>query len=211
MTISFVDERINDNEIVRGSAGGPVFNTQVLRSRSGVEQRNVIWTYPLSKWEVGQRDLTQTQLDAINTFFRARLGKAVGFRFKDWGDYTCNSSQGIVQGVTVGGVTSYQLFKRYTSTTGVVQYRQILKPVSSTFVLYRNSTAINQFSLNSDGTLSLGFTPVATDTLTWSGQFDVPVRFDTDELRYQFKGYNPTTSQGIFSLYSLPVIELRNL
>lgn len=46
--------------------------------------------------------------------------------------------------------------------------------------------------------------PQATEALTWSGQFDVPCRFDTDELRAQIVGPGP-----VLRWDSIPIVEIR--
>lgn len=51
--------------------------------------------------------------------------------------------------------------------------------------------------------------PQASDSLTWAGEFDVPVRFDTDELRTQFRGIDQALGDAIHYLFSLPIIEDR--
>ena len=44
--------------------------------------------------------------------------------------------------------------------------------------------------------------PQTSDTMTWTGEFDVPVRFDTDVLQ----GYQDT---GLYAWGSVPLVELR--
>ena len=51
--------------------------------------------------------------------------------------------------------------------------------------------------------------PQPGETLTWSGEFDLPARFDTDELRYRFLARDSETGEMLFDLDSLPVVELR--
>lgn len=48
------------------------------------------------------------------------------------------------------------------------------------------------------------------DTLTWSGEFDVPARFDTDEFRARFEAYRKSPEEAIYFLASLPVVEIRS-
>lgn len=45
--------------------------------------------------------------------------------------------------------------------------------------------------------------PQADEALLWSGEFDVPVRFDTDELMAMIRGKN------LFDLDRIPIIEIR--
>ena len=49
--------------------------------------------------------------------------------------------------------------------------------------------------------------PQATDALTWAGEFDVPCRFDTDELRHQMLESGP--GRRVYHLASVPVVEIR--
>ena len=39
------------------------------------------------RWDVASGLKKQAQIDELIAFFRARRGKAYGFRFKDWTDY----------------------------------------------------------------------------------------------------------------------------
>ncbi len=185
-----------------------MFNTQVQRSMSGQEQRNVNWDIALGKWELGERDVLQPQMDVITAFFRARKGKAVGFRFKDWADYSAGPAQGTLQSVH-GLANAFQLFKVYTSTTGATDVRKITKPVEGAVKVYRaGSAAVLAGTVDyTTGIVVLNSTPA--ERLFWVGEFDVPVRFDTDELRTRFVAYDPATHQKVFQVLSLPVTELR--
>ena len=46
--------------------------------------------------------------------------------------------------------------------------------------------------------------PQPTEALTWSGEFDVPCRFDTDELRAEIVGRGPILRWG-----AIPIVEVR--
>ena len=49
--------------------------------------------------------------------------------------------------------------------------------------------------------------PQASEALTWAGEFDVPARFDTDELRYQMLESGP--GRRMYQLASVPVVEIK--
>ena len=49
--------------------------------------------------------------------------------------------------------------------------------------------------------------PQAADVFTWSGEFDVPVRFDTDKLSYQMLPSSPAGR--LYQLPSLPLLEIK--
>lgn len=49
--------------------------------------------------------------------------------------------------------------------------------------------------------------PQASDTLTWAGQFDVPCRFDTDQMRGTIA--NKSGGQFVVDWESIPIVEIR--
>ena len=49
--------------------------------------------------------------------------------------------------------------------------------------------------------------PQASETLTWSGEFDVPVRFDADEIRATMLESGPGLR--MYAVSSLPVVEIK--
>lgn len=203
----FIEERIADGSIVRDSSGGPMFNTQVQRSASGQEQRNSNWDTALGTWELGQRELLAPQFDTLNAFFRACEGKARGFRFRDWSDYAATVAQGTVTAVA-GVANAYQLQKTYTTSSGATHVRKITKPVAGTVHAYLagHTTPLAATVNYTTGVITLAQAPGGP--VVWSGEFDVPVRFDTDELKASFVAYDPGTKQRVFQVFALPVTEL---
>lgn len=51
--------------------------------------------------------------------------------------------------------------------------------------------------------------PQPADVLTWTGEFDVPVRFDTDAIRTTFKAMTQDQTEALHYLDSLEIVELR--
>lgn len=126
------------DDISYGSKGGPQFNTTVLRMRSGHEQRNVNWAYPLHLYDVSYGVKTQAQMASLRNFFMAMLGRAHTFRFKDWHDYTTatdgnasSSAFDVYISAAVSATSQYQLRKLYTISSSITE-RKITKPVSAT-------------------------------------------------------------------------------
>lgn len=135
--LAFVEERL-DLGVDTGAEGGPEFSTDITEVLSGFEARNVNWSDARGRWDIGDRTLLRPELDTLLAFFRARRGQAVGFRFKDWADFSCDTSTGIL-GTGVGtGFPTYQLTKRY-SNAGEHQDRAIRKPVAATVNVYKNA------------------------------------------------------------------------
>lgn len=75
----------------------------------------------------------------------------------------------------------------------------------SVFNLGVNTTGYGTYT--SGGTAAKYAQPA--DALTWSGEFDLPVRFDSDQLRTRFEALDKATSEALHYLFSLPVVELR--
>lgn len=192
--MSFVEVQF-PSDISYGATGGPMFLTDVVATVSGHEQRNSKWSQARARYNVASGVKTETQWQALIAFFRARRGKAVGFRFKDWGDF-----KAVNQPLLSLGGTQYQLVKQYVSGT-VVSERIITKPVAGTVKLYRNS--ILQASGWSIDTATGVITTSLTGTLTVDFDFDVPVRFDTDELALSLDSFNAG------SWNNIPLIEVR--
>lgn len=217
---SFDEVSFDSGVIEYGTVGGAMFKTNVVVIDSGQEQRTQVWQNGRGRWEVGERTLLQTDMQTINTFFRARLGRARGFRWRDWADYTVTTANGTVgpSGLGNGTAGPFQLIKNYGDAGNTYQ-RNIRKPVSGSVTIYKNGTAQTSgtnYTLDVTTGLVTFITPfpASTDVLTWAGQFDVPVRFDTDELKYRITaatGVAGTTNTGAqvwVDLMSLPILEI---
>src|SRR5919106_1773044 len=107
----FHEVRFPDN-IAYGATGGPEFATTVVATSAGHEKRNVNWAEARGRWDVASGLKKQAQIDELIAFFRARRGKAYGFRFKDWTDY---KATGQLLGTGDGFQTQFQLVKHYPS------------------------------------------------------------------------------------------------
>lgn len=202
--MSFVETQF-PVEISYGAVGGPRFSTDIVRNFGGYEQRNINWSFPLGEWNVAHGVKTPAQLDALQAFFWARKGRAVGFRFKDWSDYEVTAGN---IGTGDGSTAAFQLRKQYTSG-GVTINRSIVKPVSGSLVVYVNGsqkTAGTHY--NADFTTGIvtftgGNIPTSGQVITADFAFDVPARFDTDKLDISLDSF------GVGSWANIPVVELR--
>ncbi len=198
--MSFVEVRFPE-DISYGSSGGPEYATDVVATESGHEQRNINWEAARARYNVAHGVKTQAQLDALIAFFRARKGRAIGFRFKDWGDYLA-VNQSLGQGT--GAQTSFQLIKRYNSG-GAEEIRIITKPVAGTVNIYLDSVLLSSGVAvdTQTGIITLTPAPGAGVTVSADFEFDVPVRFDTDRLSASLDAY------GVHSWNDIPLVELR--
>lgn len=196
--IADFDEVQFPTDISRGTVGGPMFRTTIVVTGSGAEQRVVHWERPTYKWDVGLGARTPEQADALVNFFVARYGRAMGFRFKDWRDYEVTMEE--AQSVSS---TIWQIVKRYTSGT-VTQVRTIKKPVAGTVKVYNalDVEVTTGWTVDTTtGLITFSVAPAYTPQIVC--EFDVPVRFDTDEMRMVQDDVTARSWEGI------NVVELR--
>ena len=188
-------------DISYGASGGPGYSTTVVTTVSGHERRNANWAAARGKWNVAHGLKKRDQVAALIAFFRARRGRAYGFRFKDWTDY-----QALAQliGQSDGASKTFQLVKTYASG-GEVETRVITKPVPGTVKIYRDGVeAVSGWSVNTaTGLVTFTVAPVSGVQVTADFEFDVPVRFDSDQMDLTIETYQ------LGSWGQIPVLEIR--
>ena len=190
------------SDISYGATGGPIYSTDVVTLFSGHEQRNSNWKNARGRYNIASGVKTEKQWQALIAFFRARKGKAIGFRFKDWSDYSATGQQ---IGIGDGSTTEFQLIRLYTSGSVTVA-RTINKPVIGTVKVYKNSYLRGNTDYSVDyttGVVTFAKAPTSGVIITADFEFDVPVRFDTDELQISLDSHNSG------SWNSVPLIEVR--
>lgn len=202
-----------------GYGGGPEYSTDVVVLAGGAEKRNSNWQAARSRYEVAHRIKDQDQLDELITFFRARQGKARGFRFRDWFDYKLQDE---LIGAGDGSETEFQIIKTYTNS--VSEVRNITKIVTQsdanaiaaahgstalTFVVKVNTVAQtegggNDYTIDRNTGIITFNSPVTnTHPITVTCEFDIPVRFDTDRMFATIESFENHMWDGV------PLIEVR--
>lgn len=202
MPVAFVEERF-PSDISYGSKGGPSFKTSVFESSAGMEQRNREWSKARCRYDVSHGIRDKVDMNNILDFFYNMGGKATGFRFKDWADYKLtNGNIGTGNGVLV----AFQIVKKYTVGLNVYT-RDIRKPVAGTFTVLVNAVAqtpgVDYTVDTTTGIITFAVAPAVGHAVVVSCEFDVPVRFDTDEM---------FITQEAFELESwdeIPLVEIR--
>lgn len=193
-------------EVERGAQGGPGFLTTVTVLNSGKEKRNSLWEVDRGEWDIGFGIDTRENALKVRNFFMARQGKARGFRFRDWSNY---STEGTPQGVEESpdsGDTTFQLQYTYTDEGGFSYSKPIFKPVDdSNFKVYLDGVEQASGWTISESTGILTFTtpPDYGTEITWEGTFDLPVRFDIDRLQIVIENKNVLLTPNI------PIVELK--
>lgn len=167
-----------------GARGGPIFNTTVLASASGFEQRNVNWKYARCVYTVGHIMKDRAGAHQLQAFFNARNGGLAGFRFKDWSDFQCDATTGIFVPLASGGSQMCKLYKQADDSGGAWVYiRPIFKPCSGLVAdvrgVYPPVPTVSGVSGSIDFTKGVvsGTVGAFPNGAYWIGEFDVPVRF----------------------------------
>jgi uncharacterized protein (TIGR02217 family) len=200
MSSGFHEVRFPDR-IAVGAVGGPAFSTTVIATASGYEQRNVNRAEARGRWNVATGIKRREDVAELIEFFRCRMGRAYGFRFKDHTDFRAIAQ---LLGTGDGSTTSFQLGKRYTSGPATVT-RTIRKPVASTVKVYRDGVLAST-GLTVDtttGAVTFSTAPAVGVVVTADFEFDIPVRFDADEQQLL------ATSAVHHDWAAIPIVELR--
>ena len=207
--MAFHDIRFPD-DISRGARGGPERRTQIVALASGDEERNAAWAHSRRRYDAASGVRKADDLAAVIAFFEARSGRLHGFRWKDWADYkSCLPSGTLAHndqplGIGDGVTTVFQLVKTYVSGAQAWT-RAITKPVAGTVLIAQNGMplASGWSVVSATGLVGFSAAPAPGVILRAGFEFDVPVRFDTDEL--------PVTLdiERLGSIASIPLVEVR--
>lgn len=178
--------------IERGSKFRPTFRNVIQESISGNEQRFAQWTKCRGTGDLSyglQNSSDQLgDFKAILSLYRAHFGSLYPFRFRDWSDYQAVDS---VFGTGDGATMAFQLSKTYDpqlilfGSAGTYFYVRNITLLASTPVIKKANviqTVGTHYTISSSGMVTFVAAPAAGAQLSWSGEFDVPVRFDTDML-----------------------------
>ena len=193
----FIESPVFPDYLATGLRLGPVFATDVIQVRSGFEASNQRWALPLRTWDGHITHRVEAERATIEAFFLSvAKGRANQFRLRDVTDYK-DEGRGVV---TLVSGSIYQLGKTYTSGAQV-HTREIRKPRSG------------EVSVQGGGSYTLDFT---TGRVThtgggvptgWTGLFDVPVRFDHDQLVFDFAGRS--AGKPVFTAQEMRLAEVR--
>lgn len=196
------------------SSGGPERRTEVVVLGSGYEERNTRWADSRRRYDAGYGIKSIADLYQVIAFFEERRGRLYGFRWQDKTDQkSCApdaapaaSDQSV--GTGDGAMASFQLKKTYGSAFAPYE-RAITKPVLGSVliavdgVVQVESTDYVVDTTNGIVTFLPGREPPAGSAITAGYEYDVPVRFDTDELKIDLSSFEAGKIQNI------PVVEIR--
>lgn len=204
--MAFHDVRLPVN-IEKGVKGGPGFNTTILELSSGFEKRNINWARTRGRWDIGYGIDSKEDNEAVLAFFYARQGRAHSFRFKDWTDFeigvdATDTPQFIA---TADGVqVDFQFTRRYVS--GAFTFaREVTRLVAGTARVFIDGVEqFADFTVDDDtGVVNFDTAPLNLEVISVICEFDVPVRFDSDQL--DLTGIRDT----VYDIPGLDILEMR--
>lgn len=174
-----------------GWQGGPNIDVLIKTLRNRHEKRNKVTDYAQHSYTLPFQNLrSATYLAYIKSAFMAMGGPENSFLVKDYGDFEAFDE---VIGLAPAGSAPVQLLRTYTpwDFPGAPSFsRVITKPIAEGFV-YSNGLIVPAAVISQNGVPVAGeldpltglFTPdaawTASAVLTWTGEFRVPVRFDS--------------------------------
>ncbi|MEL6452019.1 MAG: DUF2460 domain-containing protein [Pseudomonadota bacterium] len=195
-----------------GSVGGPERRTEVVTLASGFEERNTPWAHSRRRYDAGLGMRSLDDIETLIAFFEARMGQMYGFRWKDWSDYKSSAASAAPafddQVIAIGdGVEAvFPLSKTYRS--GEHSYvRPVTKPVVGTVRIGLGRDEMQEgidYALDAEtGLVTFQHPPDLDVEITAGFEFDVPVRFDTDQIQTSVASFQAG------SVPNVPVVEVR--
>jgi uncharacterized protein (TIGR02217 family) len=196
-----------------GATGGPERRTEIVVLGSGAEERNSRWADSKRSYNAGYGIKSVDDLHAVIAFFEERRGRLHGFRWKDWSDYkSCApgaAPSALDQEIGTGGgeTASFQLKKTYGASFAPWA-RTITQPVAGSVLIAVDGVAqaADRFAAN----LTTGVVTFVAEHIPDEGaavtagfEFDVPVRFDTDQLEINLAQIEAG------SIPHIPIVEIR--
>jgi uncharacterized protein (TIGR02217 family) len=199
-------------DLALGSSGGPIRRTEVITLGSGKEQRNARWAHSRRRYNAGYGVKTIDDLQTVVEFFEERRGRLYGFRFRDPLDNKSSKSGEAITaldqiiGFGDGNQNRFQLVKRYgDDETGYV--RRIHKPLAGSLVLALDEAPVSDDQYLVDWKTGIiefdeNTLPEASVKISAGFEFDVPVRFDADEISINLTHFE------VGDIPSIPLVEL---
>lgn len=200
--------------ISRGAQGGPERRTDVVTLGSGFEERNSRWANSRRIYNAGYGVTSLDALHDVIAFFEERRGRLYGFRWRDHADWKSSapsqSTTALDQPIGTGnGSSSVFTLKKTYGSSFAPWSRDIKKPVAGSVrvaVAGIEKASGTHFSVNtSTGEILFqpGHTPASGALVTAGFEFDVPVRFDTDRLEINLRGFETG------AIPNIPLVEIR--
>jgi uncharacterized protein (TIGR02217 family) len=206
---SFHDVRF-PTAISFGATGGPERRNEIVLLSSGREKRNARLSASRRRYDAGTGVRSLADLYDLTAFFEARRGSLHGFRFRDPFEMkSCRpesepdpTDQAL--GTGDGSTRAFQLGKTYGE--GEDAYlRAVTKPVEGMVRIAIDGAELagTDFSVDATtGIVTFAEAPADGAAITAGFEFDVPVRFDTEQLSVSLAAFKAG------QIPAIPLIEI---
>jgi uncharacterized protein (TIGR02217 family) len=188
-----------------GWQGGPTFNTRVITTQNWEERRNAdailcrhTYSLPLSNI------LNQAYLTQLKQTYLSCRGMLHSFKVKDYSDFEASNEV-----FFVGDGTTNTAQLRKTSTFGTLSYVRLINKPNSDIQVFVNGSAVVFTVDQLTGIVTFAVAPALGAVCTWSGEFRVAVRFNSDALAATIDNRNNVDEEYIMN-GSVDLIEVFN-
>jgi uncharacterized protein (TIGR02217 family) len=211
MSVTVLSNVVLANRVIEagGLRGKQIRHNSRISTTSGLESINVVWTQTLREYEFGFIPMPRTSWMQIEALHEVTEGGAYGFLMLDPKDSTAALTDGVVTELTS---TTFQLYKRYTeAVSSRTKDRKITRPKTGIVVQISGVTKTLgvDYTLDADtGILTIAASPDPA-TVTWSGQFYVPVHFMEDSLEWELVAPAPSPDSRFIATRSCVLQEIR--
>lgn len=192
--MSFIDESLLDRVAYDFTATGSWATTR-YRLKSGRSKRNSERSMPLHRYKAPYKNINPDYAAELIAAHNACGGSRDSFRFKDYSDYLLENEY---IGTAVGGVDeTMQIVKPYVFGSATLN-RIITKPVAGIVVTEDDGVGGGPVTLAHTIDLLTGiitFTSTAGYIIRVTGEYDVPVHFDDDDLDMDYETWNALSAE----------------
>jgi uncharacterized protein (TIGR02217 family) len=196
---------------VRSMAATPVWPVDVIKMGGGAEQRILLQNDSKREYEGAHGILTIADAQAVVKFFNGRRAQLFGFKLVDKSLF-----QAVGQPFGTGGgiASTNQLIVNEGDVTNAYN-REIYLPKSGTVQITAGVTLKTEgvdytvnYGTSAAGGLVTWLTSVSGQALTWTGEFYIPVRFDTASLPDIEILYMMSSNTGGVQGPTVPMVEI---
>ena len=175
--MTFLNQRLPTN-VELGAIRHDDEDIEIVTTDGGWEVRNARQSQSLLRFDISFPASRRDDADylAVIAMFKAARKSLHTFRFRDWSNYQLDEE---VIGTGDGTTTAFQVKQSWT-VDGVTHGRNITRPVSPLSVYKDGVLQGSGYSINyTTGVLTFTAAPALGVEISVSGEFDIPVRFET--------------------------------
>lgn len=162
-----------------GWQGGPEFKTRIVEMKSGRERRNAEIAYARHSFTVPFQNISPEDYAGIKRLQLVARGMLHNFKFRDELDYEADDEP-----FATGDGTTKVFQLRKISTIDGVSYDRNCYVIRPGVVITDNHSLVTPTVDYDRGLVTFSVAPVNAHVLRWTGEFDLWVRFNQDDLPF---------------------------